>query len=151
MEDDQIQLRATGLSTVYWQHSKCQLLQVTGVIAFFLTLSGCGSSEAISVSGTVTLDGLPAVSELVFEPITDAGKRRGQSVTVFADSAGAFDAMVPTDDAGSSEVLCRVVVTVPRGAQGMSSAFDYTSLPDKVVGLRRTLQDGDSLNLLLTQ
>ena len=126
-------------------------LVLSALTAVLLCMAGCGRSDTISVSGLVLLDGQPATGELLFEPLTQKGKRMGQSATALADSAGRFAVNIPTEDNTLAELPCRIVVTVPRGAKGMSSAFDYEALPDKVVELRRTITDDTSLNLLLTQ
>jgi hypothetical protein len=121
------------------------------LMALLLSATGCGRSDVVSVSGVVLLDGRPATGELLFEPLTEKGKRTGQSATVHSDSSGRFIVAVPTDGASHTHLPCRIVITLPRGAKGMSSAFDYDALPDKVVELQRTISDDTSLSLLLTQ
>lgn len=116
-----------------------------------LIATGCENSDALTVSGVVTLDGRPAAGELLFEPLAENGKRQGQSVTVVSESNGRFVAELPSEAAATSALPCRIVIRVPRSAQGISSAFDYDALPDKVVELHRELTADTELTLLLTQ
>jgi hypothetical protein len=113
--------------------------------------AGCGPSTTFSVSGTVQLDGRPVTAELLFEPLTAAGKRQGQPATIVTQSDGQFEAALPTVVETSSPLPCRISVRIPHNSQGLSSAFDYEVLPDKVVDLRRELSPGQKLTFLITQ
>ncbi len=120
-------------------------------VALAATAVGCGSSESFSVSGTVQLDGHPVSAELLFEPLTKAGKRQGQSVTAVTNDDGHFDAVLPVSPGDSASISCRISARVPRSSQAVSSAFDYEALPDKVVEMRRELSSDQKLTLLFTQ
>ena len=120
-------------------------------VVLAVIVAGCGSSESFSVSGTIQLDGRPVIDELLFEPLTEAGKRQGQSVTAVTKSDGRFDAALPVSPGDSASISCRISARIPRSSQAVSSAFDYEALPDKVVELRRELSPAENLTLLITQ
>lgn len=120
-------------------------------VALAVVAAGCGSSESFSVSGIIQLDGRPVIAELLFEPLTEAGKRQGQSVTAVTKGDGRFEAVLPLSAEDSASMSCRISARIPRSSQAVSSAFDYEALPDKVVELRRELSPDQKLTLLITQ
>ncbi|MBI1314706.1 hypothetical protein GC176_25720 [bacterium] len=127
-----------------------RLIRALIVIIAALNVAGCSGSGGLIVSGVVMLDGRPTVSELLFEPLAESGRRRGQSVTVTSASDGSFSAELPASTSVDTPLPCRIVIRVPRSSKGVSSAFDYDALPDKVVELRRDLTAETKLTLLLT-
>ena len=130
------------------RHTHAALAMCMAALA--LSINGCGSSDALTVSGKVSLDGCPSVAELLIEPLNESGKRQGQSVTVSSQTDGRFHAVVPAESGSSTQLPCRISVRIPRSSKQVSSAFDYDALPDKVVELRRDLSPNRELTLLIT-
>lgn len=121
-------------------------------IVLLVVLSGCsGNSDGISVQGQLLLNGAPVAGEITFEPLGSDGAH-GRASSVYADASGRFSATVPTVSAETHEQSCRIVIRVsPESGDGLPSAFDFSSLPEKSVELRRVLYHDMSLHFALTR
>lgn len=124
------------------------------VVSFVASITiGCGgSADQVSFSGKLRLDGQPVPAELQFEQLDAEGSRVGRSVTVYADDQGDFKVSMITAAGTTERLECSLVVRVSRlTPKGLPAAFDYDAPPEKVVRLRRSMANGDSLSILLTQ
>lgn len=122
------------------------------VIATLLLSSGCSAqSDAIAVSGQLLLDGVATEGEILIEPLAQKDLPTPSAVTVFADSNGRFSATIAHQLESVDAVPCRVVVRVsaPTDAE-VPAALNEQAPPDRMVALRRTLNQANEWSLLLT-
>ena len=116
-------------------------------------IAGCDSAgDSVSFNGNVRLDGVPIPAEIQIEQLDADGNRVGRSAIAYADNNGDFSAVIEPADGTSRPLDCRIVV---RGSEvtssGQLSAFDENTGPPKATRLKRAIQDGDSLAILLTR
>ena len=124
------------------------LLVMTAVL-----MTGCdGAGSSVSVNGEVRLDGVQIPAEIQIEQLDADGNRVGHSATAYADDRGRFSAVIEPADGNSKPLTCRIVIRVAEvSSSGLLAAFDENATPTKAIRLRRTIQDGDSLAILLTR
>lgn len=128
--------------------SLCWLLLVTAGLC-----SGCGESGGtVEFTGVVFLDGLQVPAEIQVEQLDSEGSRTGQSVAAYADESGRFSATIERSESGASPLTCRFVVRVSQfSSDGLLTAFDENAPHAKVVRLRRSISNNDTLTFLLTR
>lgn len=116
-------------------------------------MTGCdGARDSVSVDGNVRLDGTPITAEIQIEQLDADGNRVGRSAIAYADNSGDFSTVIEPANGTSRPLECRIVVrTSEVTSNGLLSAFDENSVPAKAIHLRRAIQDGDSLAILLTR
>lgn len=122
------------------------------VIATLLLSSGCSAqSDGITVSGQLLLDGIATEGEIVIEPLVQKDVPTPSSVTVFADSNGRFTATIAHQLESVDAIPCRVVVRVstPTDAD-VPAALNEQAPPDRMVTLRRSLNQANEWSVLLT-
>lgn len=129
-------------------HRMLPLLAMAAVL-----VAGCDSAgDSVSFNGKVRLDGVPISAEIQIEQLDGDGNRVGRSAIAYADNSGDFSAVIEPADGTSRPIDCRIVV---RGSEvtssGLLSTFDENSVPAKATRLKRAIQDGDSLVILLTR
>lgn len=117
------------------------------------SISGCGGAgAAVSVTGEVRLDGVCTPAEIQIEQVNVDGNRVGRSVTAYADILGRYAALIEPANGATEALDCRLVVRVSQlSRNGPSTAFDESSPPSKTVRLKRSIQNNDSLDILLTR
>lgn len=91
------------------------------------------------------LDGKLVPAEIQIEQFDQDGKTVGRSASAFTDENGYFSASIDRHDTLTTPLACRLVVRVS------PSEFDETAPRQKVVQLKRSVNNGDTLTLLLTQ
>jgi hypothetical protein len=96
---------------MFTDFSTHRFLKKTLVIVYLLTgciISGCGGNSLTQVSGTVTVDGAPAVGALViYHPVG-----QGKIATGVADAQGKYE-LVTDADVGAPTGKYQITVTWP--------------------------------------
>ena len=136
---------------ILWKPSSRRMLPLLMMGAFLAT--GCdGAGDSVSVDGNVRLDGIPIAAEIQIEQLDTGGNRVGRSAIAYADNSGDFATVIEPANGTSRPLECRIVVrTSEVTSNGLLSAFDENSVPAKAIHLKRAIQDGDSLAILLTR
>lgn len=121
-------------------------------IATLTLCCGCSAqSDAISVSGQVSLDGVTTAAEILIEPLPGKDGSTPASTTTFADAEGRFTATLPGGEEAADAIPCRVVVRVSAPVNAdVPASLNEQAPPDRVVRLQRNLRDGQTLSIVLT-
>ena len=106
------------------------------LICSLLALPACGQRDEslAEVSGDVTFCGLPAVAEVLFEPLNNSGQSAGRASTANSDESGRFRLMLDDSKSGAKIGRHRVTIRVQRitatgdGHDGLSGAIKATHL-----------------------
>ena len=106
------------------------------LICSLLALPACGQRDEslAEVSGDVTFCGLPAVAEVLFEPLNNSGQSAGRASTAMSDESGRFRLMLDDSKSGAKIGRHRVTIRVQRitatgdGHDGLSGAIKATHL-----------------------
>ena len=117
-------------------------------LAAGLFLNGCGRDDG-NLNGQLLLEGQPIPGELLFEPLNADNQSEGQSLTAYADSSGWFEVSLLTNEKVTH--LRIVIRAAPLTDNGIPGAFDSTSLPEKVVTLKRQLPIENPIVFALTR
>lgn len=126
-------------------------LRVLFVVGVTLA-GGCDSSHAVVVRGEVLLDGRPGPAEIQIEQLDDDGNRVGQAGIAYADEHGRFSQTIERASGQTGPFGCRLIVRIPElSSRGLPSSLDETSSGEKVVRLKRIIQDDAPLSLVLTR
>lgn len=113
---------------------------------------GCDNSNAVVVRGEVLLDGRPGPAEIQIEQLDDDGHRVGQAGIAYADEYGRFSQTIERASGQTGPFGCRLIVRIPElSNRGLPSSLDETSSGEKVVRMKRIIQDDAPLNLVLTR
>ena len=118
---------------------------ICALICSLLALPACGQRDEslAEVSGDVTFCGLPAVAEVLFEPLNNSGQSAGRASTANSDESGRFRLMLDDSKSGAKIGRHRVTIRVQRitatgdGHDGLSGAI-------KATHLARDVQSGDN-------
>lgn len=115
--------------------------------------NGCGGGgDAVAITGEVMLDGIHMPAEIQIEQLDVEGNRVGRSVAAYADESGLFSASIERSQSRSEPLACSFVVRVSQlSSSGLPTAFDENAPREKVVRLRRTVSNHQSLSFLLTR
>ena len=105
-------------------------------------LSGCGKKDAslAEVRGDVTFCGQPAVAEIVFEPVSAAGKSSGRTSTATSDESGRFRLMLDESQPGAKIGPGRVKIRVQQIKTSMTAGDQSSNLPEGVIGTLKATQ-----------
>lgn len=117
-----------------------------------LALTGCGKRDATlaEVRGDVTFCGQPAVAEVLFEPLSEAGQSAGQASTAISDEAGRFRLRLDESQTGAKIGRHRVTIRVQRLSASRGSDGKTGDLPEGLSGalkstrLAREVHAGDN-------
>ena len=121
-------------------------------LALLLLGAGCSTqSDAINVSGQVSLDGISTPAEVLIEPLPQEDRTTLSPVTTFAGSDGSFAVSMAGEAPSTGPIPCRVVIRVSTPLNSdVPASLNEQAPPDRVVTLHRDLRDGQTLSLLLT-
>ena len=99
-------------------------------------LAGCGQTDGswAEVRGDITFCGQPAVAEILFEPLNDAGKSIGRASTATSDDSGRFRLMLDESKAGAKIGRHRVAIRVQRLAPARAATDKSRDAKDGVIG-----------------
>lgn len=113
----------------------------TGLGLLMAVTSGCGPQDATlaDVRGEVTLAGRPAIAEILFEPVTSAGKSAGRTSSATSDEFGRFRLMLDESQAGAKIGRHRVSIRVQRLSAATESG-SATGQPEGVIGALKVTQ-----------
>ena len=122
------------------------------LICSLLALPACGQRDEslAEVSGDVTFCGLPAVAEVLFEPLNNSGQSAGRASTANSDESGRFRLMLDDSKSGAKIGRHRVTIRVQRLMAARESAGKSADVPDGLSGaikathLAREVQSGDN-------
>lgn len=131
-----------------------QRRNVLGILFVFggILAGGCEGSNAVVIRGEVLLDGRRAPAEIQVEQLDDDGNRVGKAGITYADQRGRFSQTIKRASGQTGRFACRLIVRIPElSSRGLPSSLDETSSGEKVVRLKRRIQDGVPLNLVLTR
>lgn len=116
---------------------KISALGVAIVAACWGCLAGCGkqNQELADVRGEVTFCGLPAVAEVLFEPIGPSGKSIGRASTATTDKSGSFRLMLDDSQSGARIGPSRVTLRVQRILSADGTELTKSSNADGMIGV----------------
>ena len=146
----QLRAKASGTGGVFWP----VFLGIVSLVAF-----GCGKhDESLSeVRGDVTFLGLPAVAEVVFEPMTGKGQLGGRASTATSDAQGRFRMMLSDSRPGARIGRHRVAIRVLRVSRPDGSTVSSDTEQSGTVGtlkvtqlLRDVRSEGNQFHFRLT-
>ena len=106
------------------------------LICSLVALSACGQRDEslAEVRGDVTFCGLPAVAEMLFEPLNNSGQSAGRTSTATTDEAGRFRLMLDDARSGAKIGRHRVTIRVQRLIASRESAGKSADMPDGLSG-----------------
>ncbi len=118
------------------------------LLSWLLALSACGQHDesVAEVRGDVTFCGLPAVAEVLFEPMNSSGQSTGRASTATSDESGRFRLRLDDEHTGAKIGRHRVTIRVQRiiAAGKSGDVPDGLSGAIKATHLAREVQSGDN-------
>jgi hypothetical protein len=117
-----------------------------------VVLSACGQRDAslAEVRGDVTFCGLPAVADVLFEPVDSAGRSTGRAASATTDDTGQFRLRLDESQTGAKIGRHRVTIRVQRLSAARDGLEAAGELPEGVSGalksthLAREVQAGEN-------
>lgn len=109
--------------------------------------SGCSSGDGslAEVTGRVTLNGLPAEAEILFQPQDEEGRPRGRASSAFSDEEGRFQLSYSADRTGAEIGRHRVSVKIlETRAPGDGRTDRRAMIPLKSAEFTRIVQSGEN-------